>query len=153
MISMIWCEDKKHGIGINNALPWKIKDEMDHFRETTINQIVVCGEKTYASWGGRPLKNRTNIVLTLDKNFKSDECIVYYDINQLINDYKDKHIFIIGGKSIYNAFFPFADELIISTLKQEYECNMFMEFDLSDFNKTKTVDHELFTINYYQRKK
>lgn len=154
MISMIWCEDLNHGIGIDNKLPWAIKEEMDHFRSTTLNQIIVCGGNTFLSFGSKPLKNRTNIVLSLDKDFKVPEnVILYHDMNKLMDDYKDKHIYIIGGKSIYQAFLKYADELIISTLKKTYNCNMFMNLDLSNFKKVKTVKHNEFDVNYYSRLK
>lgn len=153
MISMIWCEDINHGIGIDNSLPWHIKEEMDHFRTTTLNQIVVCGDKTFLSWGGKPLKNRTNLVLTLDPNFSSEGVIVYHDLRKLMSDYANKHIYIIGGKSIYQAFLPYADELIISTLHKDYRCNLFMQLDLHNFHIVKTINHELFDVNYYQRNK
>lgn len=152
MIKMIWCEDINHGIGIDNNLPWSIKDEMNHFRSTTLNNIVVCGEKTFASWGSKPLPNRQNIVVTLDKNFIAPEGVkVFNDFKEVINFAKDKNVFIIGGKTIYKLFYHYADELIISTLKKSYNCNIFMHFDLLDFEKYKQVKHDEFVINYYKR--
>lgn len=153
MISMIWCEDKCHGIGIDNSLPWNIKEEMNHFRKTTMNQIVVCGDKTFMSWGGKPLPHRENVVLTLDENFKAEGVKIYHNIDEVVKDYKDKHIFIIGGKSIYLSFLPYANELIISTLHDSYNCNLFMQMDLSKFHLDHTENHDLFDVNYYKRNK
>ena len=154
MIYMIWCEDIEHGIGIDNNLPWKIKDEMDHFRRTTMGKTILCGEKTFASWGNRLLPGRKNIVITLDKNYRPvPGCEVYYDLKDVIKDYKDKDIYVCGGRQIYNVFLPHADRLIISTLKKSYHCNVFMKFDLSNFIIDKTEHHELFDVNYYVRKK
>ena len=153
MIYMIWCEDIEHGIGIDNNLPWKIKDEMDHFRNTTMGKTILCGEKTFASWGNRCLPGRKNVVITLDRNYQPvPGCEVYYDLKDVINDYKDKDIYVCGGRQIYKVFFPYADCLIISTLKKPYNCNVFMKFDLSNFNLDKTEQHELFDVNYYSRK-
>ena len=152
MIKMIWCEDINHGIGIDNNLPWNVKEEMNHFRTTTLNHAIVCGEKTFASWGNKPLEQRENIVITLDKKYKAPEGVkVYYDFKDLIKDYQDKDVFIVGGKTIYTLFFDYADELIISTLKKSYDCNIFMKFDLSNFKKIKSEDHAEFVINYYKR--
>jgi dihydrofolate reductase len=67
MISLIWAQDLEKGIGIDNLLPWRIKEEMDHFRNVTSGQIVVMGQKTFESIG-RPLANRTNVVLSDDPN-------------------------------------------------------------------------------------
>ncbi len=152
MISMIWCEDIQHGIGYNNKLPWSIKEEMNHFKQTTMGKIVVCGEKTFFSFGGKPLSGRTNVIITLDKSLDNlNNVLVYHDVNKLINDFKKEDIFIIGGKTIYNLFFPYADKLIISTLKKKYKCNVFMNFDLSSFEKTKSEDYIQFVVNYYNR--
>lgn len=153
-ISMIWCEDINHGIGIDNKLPWHVASEMQHFKNTTMNQILVCGEKTFCSWGNKPLKNRTNVILTLDKNYKPIEnTLVFNTLDNLLDHFKNDHIYIVGGKTIYKLFYPLADELIISTLKKDYHCNLFMNFDLKDFNKVKTIDNDEFVVNYYERKK
>lgn len=153
MIKMIWCEDKNHGIGIDNSLAWNIKSEMQHFRNETKGKTVVCGEKTFISFGNKPLPNRKNIVLTLDKNFIAPGAIIYNDLHQLLADYKDETIYIIGGKTIYKLLFPYADELIISTLNKSYNCNVFMSFDLSDFKLEKTLNNDEFVVNYYKRVK
>ena len=154
MIKMIWCEDINHGVGIDNKLPWSIKEEMKHFRSTTMEQIIVCGEKTFTSWGGKPLPHRQNVVVTLDKNFIPPEGVqVFNDFKQVITAFKDKDIYIVGGKTIYTLFYPYADELIISTLKKSYNCNVFMHFDLSSFERYQQIDHDEFIINYYKRVK
>ena len=156
MIYMIWCEDIEHGIGIDNKLPWKIKEEMDHFRNITLGKTILCGEKTFASWGNVCLPGRHNFVITLDKDYKPiPGCLVYYDYKDVLKDYqgKEKDVYICGGKQIYKLFFPYADHLIISTLKKSYKCNVFMKFDLSKFKIEKTEHHELFDVNYYVRKK
>ena len=152
MIKMIWCEDINHGIGLNNKLPWNIPEEMKHFRTTTLNQTILCGDKTFISWGGKPLPNRKNIILTIDKLFKApNNCIVYNDLHQFIKDYKNEKVYICGGKTIYKLFFPFANELIITTLNKSYECNIFMNFPLHEFVCFKSIKHKDFTINYYKR--
>ena len=100
------------------------------------------------------INQRENIVITLDKKYKAPEGVkVYYDFKDLIKDYQDKDVFIVGGKTIYTLFFDYADELIISTLKKSYDCNIFMKFDLSNFKKIKSEDHAEFVINYYKRDK
>ena len=154
MIKMIWCEDIDHGIGIDNELPWSIKEEMKHFKNTTMEQIVVCGDKTFVSWGNKPLPHRQNIVVSLDKNFTAPEGVqVFNDFKKVITTFKDKDIYIVGGRTIYTLFYPYADELIISTLKKSYNCNIFMHFDLSGFKRFQQIDHDEFIINYYKRVK
>ena len=94
-----------------------------------------------------------SIISTLDKNFIAPGAIIYNDLHQLLVDYKDETIYIIGGKTIYKLLFPYADELIISTLNKSYNCNVFMSFDLSDFKIEKTLNNDEFVVNYYKRVK
>jgi dihydrofolate reductase len=77
--------------------------------------------------------------------------IVYHDINKLINDYKDKHIYIIGGKQIYEAFYKYADELIISIIKRNYPCDTFLDFKYDSFNLVKEEKHDEFSVEYYSK--
>jgi dihydrofolate reductase len=121
-------------------LPWSIKEEMAHFRSITHNQIVVMGQKTFESIG-KPLVNRLNIVISDDLNFKQEGVIVYNDIQKLINDYKNKHIYIIGGKTIYELFAPIADELIVSKIKKIYNCNRHLQIDFNNFQLAKSEQH------------
>jgi dihydrofolate reductase len=124
---------------------------MDHFRKITRGQTVVMGQKTFESIG-KPLMNRTNIVLTDDTNFKANGVTIYTDVNRLINDFKQQHIFIIGGKSIYELFNQYADEIIVSKIKKNYHCNRFMYIDFSHFDLIKTEPYEEFNVEYYKRK-
>ncbi|WP_391591536.1 Segregation/condensation protein A [[Mycoplasma] cavipharyngis] len=147
-IKLIWCQDLQFGIGKNNQLPWKIPAEMEHFRSTTLNQIVVMGRKTFQSIG-QALKNRTNIVLTRDPNFIAENVEVFHDIQSVLKKYHKQDLYIIGGKEIYQNFFNFADELIISCLPDAYQCDTFIDFDLSSFSLSHTKNYDGFSVNYY----
>jgi dihydrofolate reductase len=124
---------------------------MDHFRKVTRGQTVVMGQRTFESIG-KPLVNRTNIVLTDDINFRAHGVTIFTDVNKLIHDLKQQHIFIIGGKSIYELFNQYADEIIVSKVKKDYHCNRFMHIDFSHFDLIKTEPHEEFNVEYYRRK-
>lgn len=102
------CKDSKLGIGFENKLPWQVPEDLEFFKNTTINKIVVMGRKTYNSIGG-PLKNRLNIVLSQNTNFNpiNPDVLVYNSIYKLINDLakmENKEIYVIGGQEIYNQF-------------------------------------------------
>ncbi len=151
MLKMIWCEDANHGIGINNKMPWNIKEEMQHFISSTKGHTVVMGRKTYESIG-RPLPKRTNIVLTNNKDLKIEGVEICHDFNKIIDMAKTQDIFIIGGASIYRQFLQCADQLIISKLPDSYKCEEFLNFDLSNFKLDHIDDHNLFKVNYYVKK-
>jgi dihydrofolate reductase len=117
---------------------------MNHFRNVTRGQTVVMGQKTFESIG-KPLINRTNVVLSDDLNWKHDGVVVYNDMKKLIEDFKVQHVYIIGGKTIYQLFAPIADELVVSKLKKSYHCNRFLDIDFSNFQLMKSEPHEEFT--------
>ncbi|MDR2829092.1 MAG: dihydrofolate reductase [Mycoplasmataceae bacterium] len=153
MIFLIWAQDNNGGIGKNNKLPWRVKGEMQHFINTTRGKIVVMGRKTFESIG-KPLPNRENIVISTNVGYQPDGVKVYSNIEQVVKAYKDNDVFVIGGKSIYEAFMPYADELIVSYIDGTYECDTTMnkidmtKFELIDENN----DNSEFSVKYYRRK-
>lgn len=116
MISIICCIAKNLAIGRNNQLLWHISDDLKHFKKITTGHPIIMGQKTYESMG-RPLPNRTNIVLTQDPNFKAEGVQVFYSIPEAI-EFAQKtdpvEFFIIGGGSIYKQFLPLADKLYLT---------------------------------------
>ena len=78
---------------------------MKFFRQTTTGKVVVMGRKTLESFpNGQPLKNRVNIVLTGDKNYKVKDAIVVHDLDELhkeLEQYNSEDVYVIGGESIY----------------------------------------------------
>jgi len=79
-VSLIVAIDLEGGIGKNNDLMWHLPSDMKFFKETTKNQIVVMGRKNFDSIPEkyRPLPNRLNVILTRNKNFTADNCLVYH---------------------------------------------------------------------------
>jgi dihydrofolate reductase len=116
---------------------------MEHFKQVTHNQIVVMGQKTFESIG-KPLVNRLNVVISDDPNFNRSDVKIFRSIQDVINEYKNHHIYIIGGKSIYETFAPLADEYIVSKIKKDYHCNRFLNIDFSQFQLVKTIKGEIF---------
>src|SRR6476620_9322619 len=105
------CKNSKLGIGFENKIPWDVPEDLEFFKNTTINKTIVMGRKTYESIG-KPLKNRVNIILSSDSNFKipsvheGTEVLIYNSLNKLIVDLKKhgKDIYVIGGHEIYKQF-------------------------------------------------
>jgi dihydrofolate reductase len=112
MITLIAAMDKQNAIGRDNALPWHISGDMKFFRETTTGHSVVMGRKTWDSLG-KPLKNRTNIVVT--RHNLDILAIVKNDIVSALC-YGKLHgdVYVIGGGEIYRLALPHADRLLIS---------------------------------------
>lgn len=120
MITMVVAMDKKRAIGRNNKLPWNIPEDLHHFKVITDDKIVVMGYKTYLSIG-KPLKNRTNIVLSKNKSLKIDGVIVLNNIEQVLALSKGEDVYVIGGGAIYKQFLPYTDYLHITEIGIEAE--------------------------------
>lgn len=154
MITLIWCEDKDTGIGINNSIPWHIKEDLEFFKKTTLNHPIIMGRKTFESIG-KPLKNRKNIIITRNKNYKVEDSSVeiYNDVNEVLKRYNNQDVFVIGGKQIYLLFNNHADKLLVSRLPNSYNCDTFMnDFNYSSFYISNVQEKEEFKIYEYLRK-
>lgn len=134
IISAIARNDR--AIGKNNALLWHIPEDFRHFKELTSGHVVIMGENTYHSIG-KPLPNRTNIVLSLDKGLALDRCIIAHSIEEAVGkarEIEQEEIFIIGGASIYRQFIPLADRLYLTLVEGEYEADTFFP-EYGEFTK------------------
>ncbi len=127
-ISIIVAMDLKRGIGKNNGLLWHIPEELKHFREITTGHPIIMGRKTYESIG-KPLPNRTNIVITRDTKFKAVGVVIVNSLDDALNTTKfhpgggtDEEIFIIGGGQIYKQAIEsgLVDKLYITIVHQEF---------------------------------
>lgn len=122
-ITMIAAADLCGGIGANNKLLWKsLPDDMARFRDATLGRAVVMGRKTYESIG-RPLSGRANIVMTRDRNWKSDRVHIARSVQAAIRQLSpwcSGEIFVIGGAEIYRQFLPIADELLLTVVEHVF---------------------------------
>ena len=118
-IQLIWAQDLKGGIGINNKLPWHISEDLQNFKSLTVNSTIIMGRKTWDSLKVKPLPNRRNIVMSSNV-IKDIEC--YSSIDTLLNEIKNlSNIFVIGGSEIYKLFYPKSKELHISFVDKNIE--------------------------------
>ncbi|MDA3861381.1 MAG: dihydrofolate reductase, partial [Melioribacteraceae bacterium] len=116
-------------IGYNNSIPWNNPEELHHFKETTINHIVLMGRKTFESIGNT-LKDRVNIVLSKkDVQLEQFDNLFHFTTLQsaikYADDLQDNKIFIIGGSDIYAQTIDIADELLISRMPFEINGNRY----------------------------
>lgn len=97
--------DAGWGIGRDGDLIFPIPEDMRFFRQTTTGKIVVMGRRTLQSFpGGKPLKNRVNIVLTRDKGFAAEGAIICHSLNELqaaLTPYAAEDVFVVGGEAVY----------------------------------------------------
>ena len=128
-MNLIVAVDKNWAIGKDNKLLVSIPQDMKFFRETTMDKVVVMGRKTLESFpGGQPLKKRTNIVLTRDKNYKVKDAIVVNSVDALLEElknYDEKEIYVIGGESIYRALLPYCKLAHVTKIDHAYEADTY----------------------------
>lgn len=128
-MNLIAAVDENWAIGNKNRLLVSIPADMKFFRETTVNKVVVMGRKTLESFpGGQPLKKRTNIVLTRDKNYKVKDAIVVNTIEALLEElkkYDEEDIYVIGGDSIYRQMLPYCKLAHITRIHHTYEADTY----------------------------
>lgn len=109
--------DKEWGIGKRNGLMFSIPADMKFFRETTTGNVVVMGSNTLKSFpGGKPLKNRVNIVLYPDGEDRED-CTIVRSLDELfaeIKKYESDKVFVIGGAMMYKTLLPYCDEVLVT---------------------------------------
>ncbi|MDF2877010.1 MAG: Dihydrofolate reductase [Clostridia bacterium] len=121
MINLIVATSKNNQIGIDNKLPWHIPEDLKYFKEKTKHHTIVMGRKTYESIG-RPLPDRTNVVLTRDVNFTAEGVIICHTFEEALKLCQNQNeVYIIGGGEIYHAFLPFADCLFITLVDKLIE--------------------------------
>ena len=113
-------------IGQKNSLPWDIPEDLKRFKQLTSGHTILMGRKTFDSIG-RPLPNRTNIVMTRDTNYQKKGIEIVFDEREALNLIKDlnQEVFIIGGSKIYELFEPWATSLIITRVLKDYEGDAF----------------------------
>ena len=89
-MNLIVAADKNWGIGKDNKLLVSIPSDMKFFRQETMGKVVVMGRKTLESFpNGLPLKNRTNVVLTSDKNYQVKDAVIVHSIDELLEELKN----------------------------------------------------------------
>ncbi len=105
-IKLIVAASENNVIGVQNDLPWHLPDDMNYFKETTINSVVIMGRNNYLSIPKkyRPLKDRVNIILTKKTEFHAPNCVIANSLEkaiELAKLEKKENIFIIGGGKVY----------------------------------------------------
>lgn len=128
-MNLIVAVDQNWGIGFQNKLLVSIPADMKFFRETTSGKVVVMGRKTLESFpGGQPLKNRTNIVLTKDQNYKVNGAKVMTSVEAVLEElkkYEKEDIYVIGGDSIYRQFLPYCENAYITKIDYAYQADTY----------------------------
>lgn len=146
MITIIAAIAKNNALGKNNDLIWHLPADLKRFKKLTTGHYILMGRNTFESIG-RPLPNRTTVIITRNKNYVQDGCFIAHSLEQALEMAKEEeHVFIIGGAQIYQKAIEnnLADVLDITQVHKEFDADVFFpEIDLNIWKETKREDFEM----------
>lgn len=133
-VSMIVAKGKNNEIGGNNGLLWHLPSDLKFFKATTMGKSIIMGRKTFQSLP-KALPGRKNIVLTSDTSFVAEGAYTVGNIEDALKECETQEVFVIGGASVYETFFPKADKLYITEVDFESDKAdvFFPEVDLNNW--------------------
>ncbi len=158
ILTLIVATDNAGGIGIRNALPWKLPQDLAHFKRITTGHPILMGRKTFESIG-RPLPNRRNIVISRNAEWRHAgvDAVTSLDAALKLTDVPE--VFVIGGAEIYTLALPMADRLIVTEIALRFDCDAFFPaIDKTIWSETAREAHHDdangfdFAFVTYQRK-
>ncbi len=150
MITLIAAIAHNNALGKDNDLIWHLPADLIRFRKTTTGHHIIMGRNTYESIG-KPLPNRTTVIITRNPNYKAEGCVVVNSIAAALEVAKgDASPFIIGGAQIYKEAITLVDQLDITEVHHEFEADAFFpEIDLTIWKETKRERFEADEKNKY----
>jgi len=152
MISAIVAMSLNRVIGDDNQLPWHLPADLKHFKTITSGYPILMGRKTFESIG-RPLPNRTNIIITRNPAYKAEGCIIVSTIDDAITHAKttnSNEIFIIGGAEVYKQLLPRIERIYLTIVHETFEGDAFFpELKETEWKEVSHVRHEADESNDY----
>lgn len=152
-ISIIAAVGRKRELGFGNKLPWHLPDDLKRFKALTRGYAVVMGRKTYQAIG-RPLPERTNIIITRNKDFTAPGCVVVGSMEEAIaaaektngdaggGAAESGEVFVIGGAEIYKLALPLANKMYLTHVDADMDADVyFPEFNEKEWRVGATEPH------------
>ena len=129
-MNLIAAADKRWAIGRDGDLLLRIPEDLKEFAKRTTGHVIVMGRKTLESFPeGKPLKNRTNIVLSGNPSFDGKGALVVHGKKELfetLRGYEDNEIYVAGGESIYRLLLPYCKKAYITRIIYEFMADTWM---------------------------
>ena len=143
-LSIVVVVGKNNEIGKNNSLLCRLPADLKYFKDLTTGHIVVMGRKTFESLPKGALPNRTNIVLSRNKNLSLNACLTISSIEEIVDHQKDNsEIFVIGGGEIYRQMLSKANKLYLTRIHANFDeaDTFFPPINYSEWEEIKCEDH------------
>ncbi|KAF0100661.1 MAG: dihydrofolate reductase [bacterium] len=120
ILSVIAAMARNRVIGVNNTLPWRLPEDLKHFKALTMGHPIIMGRKTFESIG-KPLPGRTTVIVTRDSRYRVEGCLIATSIDAAIAACAgEPEIFFVGGAELYAQVLPRADRLYLTEIQADY---------------------------------
>ncbi len=141
-ISIIVAASQNNVIGKDNQLIWRLSADLKRFKALTTGHHIIMGRKTFDSIG-KPLPNRTSIIITRQEDYKAEGCIVVNSLEEALTKVPaDQEAFIIGGGTIYKEAIDKADKLYLTMVHGKFDGDTFFpKLDSKVWESLKREDH------------
>ncbi|WP_298116026.1 dihydrofolate reductase [Flavobacterium sp.] len=140
MIILIAAVAENNALGKDNQLVWHLPNDFKRFKTLTSGHYIIMGRKTFESFP-KPLPNRTHIIITRQKNYKYEGCIIASSLEKAIEMApKNEDVFVIGGGEIYKQSIEIADKIEVTKVHATFEADTY--FPEIDLDKWKLVLEE-----------
>ncbi|EHI69411.1 dihydrofolate reductase [Streptococcus ictaluri] len=141
-IIAIWAEDQSGLIGVDGKLPWYLPKELQHFKETTLNQAILMGRVTFEGMQRRLLPNRQTLVMTRDETYPVPGVVTVTSLEQVLEWYhaQEKSLYVIGGSQVLESFDGHFDRIIKTVVHHRFQGDTYRpQLELSHFVKEKEI--------------
>lgn len=162
-MNIIVAVDSNWAIGNKGKLLVSIPNDHKHFREETTGKVVVLGRKTLQTFPQeQPLKNRTNIILSSNSDYRVKDAVVLHSVEELLEElkkYDSDSVYIIGGESVYRQLLPYCDTAHVTKIDNVYEADSYFpnldedpEWEITADSDEQTYFDIPYTFLKYERK-
>lgn len=151
-VTVIAAKGKANELGKGNDLIWHLPEDLKRFKRVTSGHSIIMGRKTFESIG-KPLPNRTSVIITTDNSYKKEGCIVVHSMEEaLAAVHKESEVFIIGGAQVYRQALTMeaVTQLDITEVHEEFEADVFFpEIDAEVWEEVSREDYSADEKNKY----
>lgn len=144
-LSLVAAIGKNNELGLDNHLIWRIKEDLQFYRNLTIYENIIMGRKTFYSMPSKALMNRNPFVLSsspLDKMYDVNSFSSVDDILRYIEN-TDQHFIVVGGAQIYELFMPYVNTMFLTEIDDYATADTFFpHIDVSKWNVDTIYKHD-----------
>ncbi|RZJ64556.1 MAG: dihydrofolate reductase [Flavobacterium sp.] len=142
MIILIAAAAQNNALGKDNDLLWHLPDDFKRFKQLTSHHYIIMGRKTFESFP-KPLPNRTHVVITRQKEYDPEGCIVVGSLDEALKTVPSgEDVYVIGGGEIYALSLPFADVIELTRVHESFAADAFFpDFDKNEWRLEASEYH------------